>query len=222
MREAPPSAGLCLEGPLPCACLWAPRNSSQPSLHLGGGGPGQKPRPGLMMCMRDPGGQPCPLPHGRWWPPGPPVRPEQQPPPLHPGGPGRPGEGSEPTELRLRLEKHISEQRTGYGGEARLAAREHGRGVATACGQGWKDHQGGQGRAFPAEGTKPARVLRLRPLGRPGRGSCRPRRQGTQLWGVALPGSDIPTSRQSGCRSISSGAPLARGSGCGLRASERK
>eukprot|EP00069_Balaena_mysticetus_P005851 bmy_05031T0 len=56
---------------------------------------------------RRPGGQPCPLPHGRWWPPGPPLRPGQR--------PGRPGEGSEPTERRLRLEKHISEQRTGYG-----------------------------------------------------------------------------------------------------------
>lgn len=31
--------------------------------------------------------------------------------------PGPPGNGDGPTELRLRLEKHISEQRTGYGGE---------------------------------------------------------------------------------------------------------
>ncbi|KAM9078718.1 LOW QUALITY PROTEIN: transient receptor potential cation channel subfamily M member 5 [Megaptera novaeangliae] len=31
-----------------------------------------------------------------------------------------PGEGSEPTELRLRLEKHISEQRTGYGGTSSI------------------------------------------------------------------------------------------------------
>ncbi|XP_029813345.1 transient receptor potential cation channel subfamily M member 5-like [Suricata suricatta] len=30
--------------------------------------------------------------------------------------PGSPGKGDGPTELRLRLEKHISEQRTGYGG----------------------------------------------------------------------------------------------------------
>lgn len=32
--------------------------------------------------------------------------------------PGPPGKGDGLTELRLRLEKHISEQRTGYGGEA--------------------------------------------------------------------------------------------------------
>lgn len=32
--------------------------------------------------------------------------------------PGPPGKEDGLTELRLRLEKHISEQRTGYGGEA--------------------------------------------------------------------------------------------------------
>ena len=41
--------------------------------------------------------------------------------------PGGPGKGDEPAELRLRLEKYISEQRTGYGGEA---ARGEG---AAAC-----------------------------------------------------------------------------------------
>ncbi|XP_076971474.1 transient receptor potential cation channel subfamily M member 5 [Tamandua tetradactyla] len=34
--------------------------------------------------------------------------------------PGPPGEGDGPTDLRLRLEKHISEQRTGYGGTGSL------------------------------------------------------------------------------------------------------
>ncbi|KAK1335333.1 LOW QUALITY PROTEIN: hypothetical protein QTO34_003119 [Cnephaeus nilssonii] len=48
--------------------------------------------------------------------PGPPLRPGQQPLPLRAGGARRPGTGDGPTELWLRLEKHISEQRTGYGG----------------------------------------------------------------------------------------------------------
>ncbi|XP_053058733.1 transient receptor potential cation channel subfamily M member 5 isoform X1 [Acinonyx jubatus] len=34
--------------------------------------------------------------------------------------PGPPGKGDGPTELRLRLEKHISEQRTGYGGTSSI------------------------------------------------------------------------------------------------------
>ncbi|XP_057583169.1 transient receptor potential cation channel subfamily M member 5 [Hippopotamus amphibius kiboko] len=34
--------------------------------------------------------------------------------------PAPPGKGEEPTELRLRLEKHISEQRTGYGGTSSI------------------------------------------------------------------------------------------------------
>lgn len=84
----------------------------------------------------------------------------------------------------------------------REAAREHGMGVVTACGRGWKDHQDGQGRAFPAEGTKHARVVRLRPLGRPG-------------WGGLPATAAGDTAVGSGCRSISSGGPLARGSGCG-------
>ncbi|KAK2099880.1 hypothetical protein P7K49_021228 [Saguinus oedipus] len=37
--------------------------------------------------------------------------------------PAPPGKGDGLTELRLRLEKHISEQRTGYGGEARPATQ---------------------------------------------------------------------------------------------------
>lgn len=32
--------------------------------------------------------------------------------------PGTPGKGDDLAELRLRLEEHISQQRTGYGGEA--------------------------------------------------------------------------------------------------------
>lgn len=84
--------------------------------------------------------------------------------------PGSPGKGDGPTELRLRLEKYISEQRTGYGGEsargAGLPAGEgweavHGGGAARGGqglpgtpwwgSQGWpglKDHQLGPGRAF--------------------------------------------------------------------------
>ena len=37
--------------------------------------------------------------------------------------PGSPGKGDGPTELRLRLEKYISEQRTGYGGESARGAQ---------------------------------------------------------------------------------------------------
>lgn len=52
--------------------------------------------------------------------------------------PGPPEEGDGLTELRLRLEKHISEQRTGYGGEA--CPRE-GAGVCV----GGQDPQVGRG-----------------------------------------------------------------------------
>lgn len=40
--------------------------------------------------------------------------------------PDAPGSGDGPTELWLRLEKHISEQRTGYGGEGAQRARGTG------------------------------------------------------------------------------------------------
>ena len=82
--------------------------------------------------------------------------------------PGSPGKGDGPTELRLRLEKYISEQRTGYGGESARGAgqgrgerRSTGEGLPAGEGglpgtpwwgsQGWsglKDHQLGPGRAF--------------------------------------------------------------------------
>lgn len=54
--------------------------------------------------------------------------------------PGPPGQGDGLTELQLRLEKHVSEQRTGYGGEA--CPREVGGHSMCVCvcrgGQGWK------------------------------------------------------------------------------------
>lgn len=50
--------------------------------------------------------------------------------------PGAPGKGDGPTELWLRLEKHISEQRTGYGGEtAREAAGDAGWGTRPWAGK---------------------------------------------------------------------------------------
>ena len=50
--------------------------------------------------------------------------------------PGSPGKGDGPTELRLRLEKYISEQRTGYGGES-------ARGAGLPAGEGWEAVHGG-------------------------------------------------------------------------------
>lgn len=92
--------------------------------------------------------------------------------------PGAPGEGDGPTELRLRLEKYISEQRTGYGGEA-----ARGRGCPRGRGGGGPQERGlpgtpwwGVARVDRAEGppawagtgipgTKHARALRPGPLG---------------------------------------------------------
>lgn len=129
--------------------------------------------------------------------------------------PGPPGKGDGPTELRLRLERHISEQRTGYGGEARLPGcpgRPPGNmgrwgWGGTVRGQGWKDHQGG------GEGHSGLKAPRW-----PRRGSRQPACWGMQLWGVALPGDNIPNRWQSGFRLMPSGAPLATGSGSGLGA----
>lgn len=60
--------------------------------------------------------------------------------------PGPSGKEDEPTELRLRLEKHISEQRTGYGGEDCLPPGRPPETWGTACGLGCKDQQvGGEG-----------------------------------------------------------------------------
>ena len=52
--------------------------------------------------------------------------------------PGGPGKGDEPAELRLRLEKYISEQRTGYGGEAARGEGAAGNTMVGGC-------RGGQG-----------------------------------------------------------------------------
>ena len=102
--------------------------------------------------------------------------------------PGSPGKGDGPTELRLRLEKYISEQRTGYGGESAPgggAARRggvgggpRGRGCPWGTGAAGNTVVGVAGVAR-AEGppawartgvpaTKHARVLRPGPLGGPG------------------------------------------------------
>lgn len=109
--------------------------------------------------------------------------------------PGSPGKGDGPTELRLRLEKYISEQRTGYGGESARGAGQ-GRGERRSTGEGQRGavHGGGAARggggaagntvvgvagvvraeeppAWAGTGipaTKHARVLRPGPLGGPG------------------------------------------------------
>lgn len=73
--------------------------------------------------------------------------------------PGPPGKGDGLTELRLRLEKHISEQRTGYGGEAWGGGCGGGVPGAQRVGRAGRA-TGGQGRAFRAEGTEHAWVRR--------------------------------------------------------------
>lgn len=85
--------------------------------------------------------------------------------------PGAPRKGDGPTELWLRLEKHISEQRTSYGGEDAQGGRwGHG---------GRKDHQvGGEGHS---------RQKAPRGTWGPGRGSCG-RGGGHEAGRVVLPG----------------------------------
>lgn len=148
MREAPPSAGLCLEGPLPVPASGPPETAASPPSIWRAGALDRSLAQASLMCMGDPGGQPCPLPHGRWWQPGPPLPPENNHSHFILVDPGTPGKVSEPAELRLRLEKPISEQRTGDGGEACLGAQGGCQGTRDGGGHSvWTGLEGPPGRA---------------------------------------------------------------------------
>lgn len=99
--------------------------------------------------------------------------------------PGPPGKGDGQVELWLRLEKHISEQRTGYGGE--LPGGHRGVGASRRGATG--EPGGGAGRttawaqeAVQAEGVQHGRASAPGPAGA-WRGSCWPGRWGPCVLG---------------------------------------